>query len=118
MKTSQLSPWMNVIKYVTKEPHALAIIFALTLMAIVLGLIPSSLETKIERIDAGLLDIKSEHRSMMDTTLTRYNALESKLDASTDITSKQNEIIIKLLRGSCLLQTQGDQDAALSFCNP
>lgn len=110
---------MSVVTYVVDKPQALAIIFALVLLGMFLGVIPSTISTNLDAVAEGQRMIMQEHALMKETTETRYNGLQNQLRTQNTTQSQQNEKMIQIMRGMCLIIAKQSEDAAaLSYCNP
>lgn len=110
---------MGVVTYVVDKPQALAIIFALVLLGMFLGVVPSTLTTQLENVDKKLDNIIVQHETMKEMTSARYDALQDQLHNQIDMQTAQSEKMIQVMRGMCLIiARQSNDSAALSYCNP
>jgi ABC-type lipoprotein release transport system permease subunit len=109
----------SVVMYVVDKPQALAIIFALVLLGMFLGIVPSVLTQKQAVADTKLDTIISNQASVRVATESEYADLMKALADATLRSDTKNDQLIKIMRGMCLLQAkQSNDSAALSYCNP
>lgn len=110
---------MSVVAYVVDKPQALAIIFALVLLGMFLGIVPSTLSNNLVAMDTKLDTIVTQHTQIMSTTENRYNGLQQQITTQNTTQTAQNEKMIQIMRGMCLIIAKQSADAAaLSYCNP
>lgn len=119
MPNEQDKGYWRVITYVVEKPHALAIIFALVLLGMFIGIIPSGLTAGQSVANTKLDTIISNQASTKITNDNRYAELLKAVSESTTRSEQKTDQLIKIMRGMCLLQAKESNDsAALSYCNP
>lgn len=98
--------WSRVGTTILDKPGGLAIIFSLVLLGMLLGIIPSTLSTKMENIEAGMTKMHEEHV-----------AISSKIDTAVTTASANGNLQTQLLRGICIIMAK-TQTEQLNYCNP
>jgi|GEM_PF-5541359 len=109
----------SVVTYVVEKPQSLAIIFALVLLGMFIGVIPSNVSSTLASHDEKLTRILGEHAEMEKGRENQFKTLQSAVVEATGRSDAKTDQLIKIMRGMCLLQAQkSDANAALTYCNP
>ena len=110
---------MSVVTYLVDKPQALAIIFALVLLGMFLGFLPSTLSENQEAMLYNQRQIIANQELVKITTEARYNGLQEQLRVANAAQATQNEKMIQIMRGMCLIiAKQSANTESLSLCNP
>ncbi len=110
---------MGIVNYVVEKPQALSIIFALLLIGMLIGVVPSALQTDVNTTEKKVDQILINQQNNRQTADTRYANLQQSIQDANNRSDAKMDQLIKIMRGSCLLQAKLSNDsAALSYCNP
>lgn len=104
---SSKQPWyISMVMQVITLPGGVAVLIVLVFLGMLTGYIPTAftddivtIKTNVDNLRAGQFEIKQQ------------------IINSTEDNNKQDEILIKLLRGICILQAKNSADQ-LQYCNP
>lgn len=111
--------YLSVFNYVVDKPQSLAILFALCLLGMFFGILPSQLENNQRALMDGQREILSNQEASRLSTQTRYDSLQEQLRTQNTQQSEQTDKMIQIMRGMCLIIAKQSADSsALSYCNP
>jgi hypothetical protein len=111
---SAKAPWyVSTAMQVIMLPGGVAILVLAVLFGMMTGIIPSTFTTDISTIKNDVTTIKNGQITIMQEHVELKQYIADVVAAG----NKQDEVLIKLLRGICILQSKTSADQ-LQYCNP
>ena len=105
--SSASSPWWARMGFsILDKPGGLAIVFSIVLLAMLMGLIPSTLSSKLDTLQGSQAQIMQQHSDIKRT-------IEDAISAARADGAMQT----KLLRAICIIMAKTNPDQ-LQYCNP
>jgi hypothetical protein len=118
--------FFSVITYVVDKPQSLAVIFALVMLGMFIGIIPSTflksqqeVAVKVDTLITNQATLLANQNAAKERADNRQESILAAIQATNNNSAVQTEKLIQIIRGMCLLiAKQSNDSAALSYCNP
>lgn len=123
-EVTKVKSFLGVVTYVVEKPQSLAVIFALVMLGMFLGVVPSTFLESQQEMAVTLNMMSTDHKAILANQEAariraddRQNVIIKVIETNNVSTAAQTKELIQIMRGMCLIiAKQNINDTAL--CNP